>query len=146
MQNTIPGAISEHANFRIFLRRRSGYPPCRPPTRRAVMKLSCLQQLWCIWVFLLINLSNCSLTTTSVLGPALANFFCTRFENLEFYWVNVFFRITENYRSWWELRVTAREFGLTPWSSTAKIIAKDGMSYTVFISVYYYIRLNYRIV
>ena len=29
---------------------------------------------------------------------------------------------------------------------TAKIIAKDGMSYTVFISVYYYIRLNYGIV
>ena len=30
--------------------------------------------------------------------------------------------------------------------NTAKIIAKDGMSYTVFISVYYYIRLNYGIV
>ena len=29
---------------------------------------------------------------------------------------------------------------------TAKIIAKDGMSYTVFISVYYYIRLKYGIV
>ena len=31
-------------------------------------------------------------------------------------------------------------------SYTAKIIAKGGMSYTVFISVYYYIRLNYGIV